>query len=226
MSRKVVEEFSKKIDFIQLKNSFDNAYDALNFLKNTEDNIDLLFLDIEMPEMSGVDLLDSMSTTPQVIIISSKEKYAIQAFNYSVTDYLLKPVTFARFAKSVSKAYEVHCKQNYSIDSDKEIFIKKGTQLLRVKYSEILWVEAMENYIVINTLTDRHTIHLTLKSLEKQLPSGIFKRVHRSYIVNIKHVLKIGDSSITLNSLDKAKSIPVGKSFRDKLLSDINLINK
>ena len=228
MSRRVIEEFSKKIDSIQIRGSFDNAFDALNFLRNSEVAIDLLFLDIEMPEMNGMDLLDSITTTPQVIIISSKEKYAIQAFNYSVTDYLLKPLVFARFAKAVSKAEEIYNKKKFtgSDDGIREIFIKKGNTLLKVRYCDLLWVEAMENYIVIKTKTDRYTVHLTLKSIESQLPQNIFKRVHRSYIVNIEHVLSIEDNAIVLRYDEEKQLIPIGKSFKDRLLNEIKLINK
>lgn len=225
MSRRVVEEFVKRTDFLDLTNSFTNAVEAINYLKQGED-VHLIFLDIEMPEMSGIDFLNSLTHQPQVIIISSKEKYAIQAFDYSVTDYLLKPITYARFFKAASKAYEILNKGRSLADVDKEIFIKKNSSLVRIKYNDILWVEALENYVVINTTTEKFTIHFTMKSIENQLPTVKFKRVHRSFIVNVSRITSIEDNSVVIKMNDSKKVIPIGKSYREKLLSEINLMNK
>ena len=225
MSRRVVEEFVGRTDFLEHTNSFTNAVEAINFIKQGE-NVNLIFLDIEMPEMSGIDFLNTLTQPPQIIIISSKEKYAIQAFDYSVTDYLLKPITYARFFKAASKAYEIFNKNRSIIDSDKEIFIKKNSSLVRIKYNDILWVEALENYVVINTTTEKFTIHFTMKSIENQLPNIKFKRVHRSFIVNINRITSIEDNSIIIKMTEGKKVIPIGKSYRDKLLSEINLMNK
>jgi DNA-binding LytR/AlgR family response regulator len=226
MSRRVVEEYVTKVDFLNLTNSFSNAVDALNYLKSTPDSVQLIFLDVEMPEMTGMDFLEVNQINPQVIIISSKEKYALKAIEHSVTDYLLKPITFPRFFKAVSKVYEKLNQQRSPMDDDKEIFIKKNNSLIRVKYTDILWIEALENYIVINTVNDRFTIHLTMKSIEKQLPVVRFKRVHRSFIVNLSRIDSIEDNAIAIKASDGKKVIPIGKSYRDKLLSEINLINK
>jgi DNA-binding LytR/AlgR family response regulator len=226
LSRRVIEDYASKIDFIRLTGSFSSAVDALNFLKNSLEPVNLIFLDIEMPEMSGIDFLEATSQDPQVIIISSKEKYALKAFDYSVTDYLLKPITFPRFMRAVSKAYDKFNQQRSPFDDDKEIFIKKNNMLIRVKYSDILWIEALENYIVINTVNERFTIHLTMKSIENQLSSARFKRVHRSFIVNVGKIESIEDNSTVIRTPEGRKIIPIGKSYRDKLLSEINLINK
>jgi len=225
MSRRVVEEFINRTDFLDLKNSFSNAVEAINYIKQDED-VNLIFLDIEMPEMSGIDFLNTLLTPPQVIIISSKEEYAIQAFDYSVTDYLLKPITYARYFKAVSKAYEIFNKGRANVDVEKEIFIKKNSSLVRIKYNDILWIEALENYVVINTINDKFTIHFTMKSIENQLPSIKFKRVHRSFIVNISRITSIEDNSIIIKLNEIKKVIPIGKSYKEKLLNEINLMNK
>ncbi len=225
MSRRVVEEFINRTDFLNLKNSFSNAVEAINYIKQDED-VNLIFLDIEMPEMSGIDFLNTLLTPPQVIIISSKEEYAIQAFDYSVTDYLLKPITYARYFKAVSKAYEIFNKGRANVDVEKEIFIKKNNSLVRIKYNDILWIEALENYVVINTINDKFTIHFTMKSIENQLPSIKFKRVHRSFIVNISRITSIEDNSVIIKLNDVKKVIPIGKSYKEKLLNEINLMNK
>jgi DNA-binding LytR/AlgR family response regulator len=225
MSRRVVEEFISRTDFLSQINSFPSAVEAINFIKQGAE-VHLIFLDIEMPEMSGIDFLNTLTKPPQIIIISSKEKYAIQAFDYSVTDYLLKPITYARFFKAASKAYENFNRGRSLADVDKEIFIKKNSSLVRIKYNDILWVEALENYVVINTTTEKFTIHFTMKSIENQLPAVRFKRVHRSFIVNVNRITSIEDNSVVIKMNEGKKIIPIGKSYRDKLLSEINLMNK
>lgn len=225
MSRRVVEEYINRTDFLDLTYSFSGAIEAINYLKQGED-VHVIFLDIEMPEMSGIEFMNTLTHTPQVIIISSKEKYALQAFEYSVTDYLLKPITYARFFKAASKSYEVFNKGRSLTDGDKEIFIKKNSSLVRIKYNDILWVEALENYVVINTLTEKFTIHFTMKSIENQLPLSKFKRVHRSFIVNVSRIASIEDNSVVIKMNEGRKIIPIGKSYREKLLREINLMNK
>ena len=226
MSRRVVEEYINRTDFLNLTHSFSGAVEAINFLKQGDEDVQLIFLDIEMPEMTGIEFMNTLTHTPHVIIISSKEKYALQAFEYSVTDYLLKPITYARFFKAVSKVYEVFNKGRSLNDVDKEIFIKKNSSLVRIKYNDILWVEALENYVVINTPNEKFTIHFTMKSIENQLPLVKFKRVHRSFIVNVSRIASIEDNSVVIKMNEGRKVIPIGKSYRDKLLREINLMNK
>jgi len=225
MSRRVVEEFISRTDFLNRTNSFSSAVEAINLIKQGEE-VHLIFLDIEMPEMSGIEFLNTLTKPPQIVIISSKEKYAIQAFDYSVTDYLLKPITYARFFKAASKAYENFNRGRSLADADKEIFIKKNSSLVRIKYNDILWVEALENYVVINTTTEKFTIHFTMKSIENQLPSIRFKRVHRSFIVNVSRITSIEDNSVVIKMSEGKKVIPIGKSYREKLLNEINLMNR
>ena len=225
MSRRIIEEYVRKTDFLALRYSFSNAVDAINNIKN-EDPVDLVFLDIEMPEMSGIDFLNTLSTPCQIVIISSKEKYALEAFEYNVTDYLLKPILYSRFYKAVEKANNRYEKTREIKEGDNEIFIKKHTKLVRVRYDEILWIEALENYVMITTYNDKFTIHFTMKAIESKLPSNVFLRVHRSYIVNKSKIAVIEDNSIGIEYEDEIKYIPIGKSYRDKLLGDINLIFK
>lgn len=226
LSRRVIEEFINKTEALTLSGSFSAAVEAINFLK-LQDAIDLIFLDIEMPEMSGIDFLDTLKNHPQIIIISSKGKYALDAFEYDVTDYLLKPVTYARFYKAVDKALSRTQKNNNVNTADKdEIFIKKNSSLIRLKYDDILWVEALENYVIFNTFNDKLTIHFTMKAVEQKLPTNRFVRVHRSFIVNTSAIKEIEDNAIIIKTIDGDKLIPIGKSYRDKLMDDINLIAK
>jgi DNA-binding LytR/AlgR family response regulator len=223
MSRRIIEEFVNRTDQLNLLSSYENAVDAINAF-NTEEDIDLIFLDIEMPEMSGIDFLETLTNPPQIIIISSKDKYALDAFNYDVTDYLLKPISYSRFFKAVNKA-NVRFKNKVD-PRDDEIFIKKNSALVRLKYQDILWVEALENYVIFNTFNEKYTIHFTMKAIEQKLPSNRFTRVHRSYIVNTSSINVIEDNAVIIKTHDGSKSIPIGKSYKDKLMGDINLIIK
>lgn len=223
MSRRVIEEFVNRTEQLILLNSYENAVDAINAFSTGED-IDLIFLDIEMPEMSGIDFLETLQNPPQIIIVSSKEKYALDAFNYDVTDYLLKPVTYSRFFKAINKA---NVRFKNKVDTkDNEIFIKKNSALVRLKYEEILWVEALENYVIFTTYTDKYTIHFTMKAIEQKLPSNMFTRVHRSFIVNTRSINLIEDNAIVIKTKEGDKTIPIGKSYKDKLMGDINLMIK
>jgi DNA-binding LytR/AlgR family response regulator len=223
MSRRVIEEFVGRTEQLNLLNSYENAVDAINAF-NTGEDVDLIFLDIEMPEMSGIDFLETLQNPPQIIIVSSKEKYALDAFNYDVTDYLLKPVSYSRFFKAINKA-NIRFKNKVDTKDD-EIFIKKNSALVRLKYEQILWVEALENYVIFNTYNDKYTIHFTMKAIEQKLPNSMFTRVHRSFIVNTRSINLIEDNSIIINTKEGSKTIPIGKSYKDKLMGDINLMVK
>ena len=225
LSRKVIEEFIRKTDFLNHIDSFDNAVEAMNLFR-AGNEIHLVFLDIEMPEMTGIEFIRTLKNPPQIIIISSKDRYAIEAFEYDVTDYLLKPVAYSRFFKAVDKAYSIYVRDSVVPEGRNEIFIKKNSSLIKLKYSDILWVEALENYVIVNTYDDKFTIHFTMKSIEKKLPVSKFSRVHRSYIVNTSSINLIEDNSIVIPVEGGTKSIPIGKSYKDKLMNDLNLMIK
>nr|MDA3778821.1 LytTR family DNA-binding domain-containing protein [Bacteroidales bacterium] len=185
---------------------------------------DLIFLDIEMPEMDGIDFLNTLKNLPQVIIISSQEKYALEAFDYDVTDYLLKPITYGRFYKAVTKAKKF--KLAKSDDTLDEIYIKNDSALVKLKYNDVLLVEALENYVIINTFNEKYTIHFTMKAIEKQLPLVQFVRVHRSYIINLAKIERIVDNTIIVK-IDKGnKSVPIGKAYKENFMKCINLMGK
>jgi len=222
LSRRIIEEFIQRTENLELLNSFENAMDAINVFRNDPD-VDLIFLDIEMPEMSGLDFMDTLKNPPQIIIVSSKDKYALNAFEYDVTDYLLKPISYGRFFKAVSKAQTRFTKSKVGTEGD-EIFIKKNSALVRLKYDDILWVEALENYVIFNTFSEKFTIHFTLKSVEHQLPTGMFIRVHRSFIVNKSMIQTIKENSLELIIGSKHKNIPIGNSYREPLLNAINVM--
>jgi DNA-binding LytR/AlgR family response regulator len=225
LSRRILEEFIGKTEGLSLKKSFSDAVEAINFLRG-EEEIDLIFLDIEMPEMSGIEFLNSLRSQPQIVIFSSKEKYALNAFEYDVTDYLLKPVSYSRFIKAVDKSAARFERNKLSTMGKEEIFIKKNSTLVRLKYNDILWVEALENYVIINTYREKFTIHFTMKAIEQKLPTSKFTRVHRSFIVNTGSIEVIEDNSVIIRTDDGTRPIPIGKSYKEKLMKDINLIFK
>lgn len=226
LSTKIISEFINRTEGLVLVESYSNPIDAINALNKSEKgSIQLIFLDIEMPEMTGIEFIKALHVLPQVIIYSSKEKYALESYEYNVTDYLLKPVSYARFLKSVTKVQE----KSESKDNAKkpiEFFIKNNQSLIRVKFEDILWVEALENYVVLNTFTDKFTAHFTMKSMTDKMPEDTFVRIHRSYIINTTKIKKIENNTIVVRTEQGDKILPIGKSFKDKLLDDINLITR
>jgi DNA-binding LytR/AlgR family response regulator len=177
-----------------------------------------------MPEMDGFDFIVSLDFPPNIIIVSANEEYAAKAFDFNVVDYLLKPVSYGRFCKAIDKTIRYFARKEAPNTGDEEIFIKKGSSLVKLKLKDIIYIEALENYVTLNIKDDRFTIHFTMKAIENQVPSGIFIRVHRSYIINKSMIQTIKENSLDLLVGDTIKSIPVGKSFRDTLLNDINVM--
>ncbi len=221
---KILEGYISKSDSLNFIGSFNDPVAARNVLSKRHD-IDLIFLDIEMPEMSGFDFIGSLDLPPNIIVVSSAEEYALRAFDFNVVDYLLKPVTYARFCKAIDKTIRYFSrKEPITATGDEEIFIKNGSSLVKLKLKEIIYIEALENYVILSTNDNRYTIHFTMKAIESQLPSGLFIRVHRSFIINKGMIQTIKESSLEIIVNEIPKSIPIGKSFRDSLLSDINVM--
>jgi len=223
MSCKILEGYVAKSTSLNLIGIFNDSVEARNILTRRKD-IDLIILDIEMPEMNGFDFIGSLDFPPNIIIVSSAEEYALKAFDFNVVDYLLKPVSYGRFCKAIDKTIRYFTRKEAANTGDEEIFIKKGSSLVKLKLKDIIYIEALENYVTLNTKDDKFTIHFTMKAIENQLPSGIFIRVHRSFIINKSLIQTIKENSLDLNVGDTLKSIPVGKSFRDTLLNDINVM--
>jgi DNA-binding LytR/AlgR family response regulator len=223
MSCKILEGYVAKATTLNLIGIFNDSVEARNILTSRKD-IDLIILDIQMPEMNGFDFIGSLDYPPNIIIVSSAEEYALKAFDFNVVDYLLKPVTYGRFLKAIDKTMRYFARKEVTNTGDEEIFIKKGSSLVKLKLKDIIYIEALENYVTLITRDDKFTIHFTMKAIENQLPSGLFIRVHRSFIINKSMIQAIKENSLDLNVAETMKSIPVGKSFRDTLLDDINVM--
>jgi DNA-binding LytR/AlgR family response regulator len=223
LSCKLLEGYVGKYTSLNLIGTFSNSVSARNELSKRKD-IDLIILDVEMPELDGFDFIGSLESPPNIIIVSSAEQYAIKAFDFNVVDFLLKPVPYARFCKAIDKTLRYYSRKEAANSEEQEIFIKKGSSLVKLKLKDIVYVEALENYVTVNTREEKYTIHFTMKAIESQLPSSLFTRVHRSFIINKSLIQAIKENSLDLSVGDSLRTIPVGKSFRDILLNDINVM--
>ena len=213
MARKGLRGYVEKIDFLTLVGECEDAIQLNTMLKNQQ--VDLIFLDIEMPEMSGLELLLNLTKSPKVIIVSAYEQYALKGYEFDVIDYLLKPVSFDRFLKSVNKVHDQL--QSAQKEGDDYIFEKSDKQLKRIVLKEILFIQSMENYVVIQTASSKEIVYTTLQQIYDLLPPQIFQQVHRSYIVNINHVNAIDGNVLNVDF----HKIPISRNYKEEILNII-----
>ncbi len=223
LSCKLLEGYVNKYASLNLLGVFNDPVSARNEMAKHKE-IDLILLDVKMPEMDGFDFIGSLDHPPNIIIVSGGGEFALKAFDFNVVDFLLKPISYARFCKAIDKTVRYFSPREITTSGDEEIFIKKGSSLVKLKLKDIVFVEALENYVTLNTSTDKFTIHFTMKAIENQLPSGVFIRVHRSFIINKSMIQAIKENSLDITVGHSVKNIPVGKSFKDSLLNDINVM--
>ncbi len=224
VSIKMLTHLVQRTEFLELLSDFEDPIEAANYLNTNK--VDLIFLDVEMPGMTGLEMLNSLQDKPQVILVSGKSEYALDAFEFDVVDYLLKPVQYGRFLKAVNKARERMPEEEEVQKGDELvlkgdfIFVKSESMLVRVNMSDILWVEALADYIALVTPSKRYVIHSTMKAIQARLPSEFFLRVHRSYIVRLDKIDAIEDNTIII----KKKMIPVGGTYRERLMNALDFI--
>lgn len=218
LSRNIIQNFVDKSENLESLAQCEDGIQASNFLARRE--IDLIFLDIEMPEMSGMDLIKSLNKPPMVILITSKKEHAIEAFEYNVVDYILKPFDYPRFAKAVGKARELFRRNNESQDDDADLYVKVDSRLVKIKASDVYWIEALGDYIVINTADSKYIVHNTMKGIESKLSPDRFLRVHRSYIVRLDRIETLDESVIVI----KQKIIPIGGTYKSRLMNRLNMV--
>ncbi|BES61612.1 LytR/AlgR family response regulator transcription factor [Dysgonomonas capnocytophagoides] len=211
MARKGLRSYIEKIDFLTLTGECEDAIQLNTLLKTQQ--ADLIFLDIEMPEMTGLELLSNLTNPPKVIIVSAYEQYALKGYEFDVVDYLLKPVSFDRFLKSVNRIHNLF--QTEQIRTNDYIFVKSDKQLKKIQFKDILFIESMQNYVVIQTISSKEIVYTTLKQIYESLPQNIFHQTHRSYIINIEKVTAIDGNQLTIASY----KIPVARNFRDDIFS-------
>jgi DNA-binding LytR/AlgR family response regulator len=205
----VIKNLSSKISFIEVKTFFTDAFEAIYFLQKKND---LIFLDIKMPDISGIDFLKSIPKPPMVIFTTAYSEHAVQSFELDAIDYFLKPFSQLRFLKACNKAYEQFKLKNNSSDLTNErdsIFIKSGFDQIRVVFDDILYVESNGNYMQFVLNNQKILSRLTMSEAEELLPSSVFVRIHRSYIVSKKQITKIEKISVWLKQIE----LPVGAIY-------------
>lgn len=221
IARVTIRQLAARVIDLEIAGECENAVEAYHFLK--ENKIDLILLDIELPEMSGIELTKNLrKPSPLIIFITSKKEYAVEAFELNVVDYLVKPITTSRFLQAIEKAREVLASgtEQVSIEPDEFIFIRDGNIIRRIKADDILYAEAMGDYVKIHLPNKFYAIHTTLKSVEERLATHRFVRVHRSYIVGINKIDGIQDGALVVNG----KSLPVADAYRSSLNKRLNIL--
>lgn len=219
LAQEVLEAHVSRISDLHLVKKCSNAIEAKEAL--LEHSIDLMFLDIQMPQVTGIDFLKSLDNPPLVIFTTAYSNYAVEGFDLNALDYLLKPVSFDRFSKAVDKAKEqLSLRKAPEIEqSDVDhIYVKSDKKLIRVKYSDIIYIEGLKDYVIIRMDAGRIITLQTMKSLEEKLPSKIFRRIHRSFIVSVDKIQAVEGNMIEILEKGQAKHLPIGKNYRDELL--------
>ncbi|MCB0395563.1 MAG: response regulator transcription factor [Flavobacteriales bacterium] len=220
MSQSMLKNFIEETDELSLQAIYDNGTEAtIGLMKSPPD---LIFLDIEMPDMTGMDLIKNLPDLPMVILVTSHKEYALEAFEYNVVDYLVKPVNYARFLKAVKKAQEQAGKEietTKAPDKD-EIFVKADGALVRIRKADIFYVQALGDYISIHTANHKYTVYSTLAEISEKLGEENFFQTHRSYIARIDRIMAIDDFVAVMDG----HNVPVSRSNKKALLSKLNLL--
>lgn len=221
----VIEDFAKKIPYINLEAKCTSAFEALEILHKKK--IDLIFLDINMPHISGIDFLKSLESKPMIIFTTAYYEFALEGFELSAIDYLVKPVSYERFLKAVNKAHELYSmknamktpQENESIYYHDYILVKSDYSILKINFDEILFIEGLKDYIKIHR--DERVIFTksTMKNIENKLPRDKFIRVHKSFIVSISKIESIENQRIIIGE----KRIPIGDQYKEEFNRIINL---
>ncbi len=211
VARKILNEFAEQIPYLNLIGKFENAIRAEVFLR--ENNIDIMFLDIEMPKVSGLQLLQNISNKPLVILTTAFPNYALEGYELDIIDYLLKPFAFSRFLKAVQKAKDYYQMKNAAtgVAQSSYIFIKSDKRIEKIELNDILYAESIGNYVSIYTENKRFIAYLTMKSLEAQLPSDDFIKIHQSYLVNNSKINAIEGNEIKI----AGKSLQISRNYKD-----------
>jgi DNA-binding LytR/AlgR family response regulator len=219
LARQGMEINIASASFLQLTGSFSNALAASDFLRQS--NVDLMFLDINMPELSGLDFLKSLRDAPMVIFTTAYPQYALESYELDALDYLVKPIRIERFLKAVNKA-ENHLRllqqegNNNQVEriEDDFVFIKADRKYFKIYFKDILYIEGLKDYVIIYTKESKIITSMNIKTIASQLPSAIFARVSKSYIVNTLHISSFDNELIYIHN----NEIPLGQAFKDDFL--------
>lgn len=221
----VLETYIEQMPQLNIVGRCTNALEANELLR--KEKVDLMFLDIQMPQITGIDLLKSLSNPPMVIFTTAYSNYALEGFELNAIDYLLKPISLDRFMKAVNKAQEkynlLHADSSGGRESEDEFFfVKADKKLVRVRFKDILYIEGLKDYVIIRLEEGRVITLQTMKSLEEKLPANMFRRIHRSYIVAVDRINAVVGNMVEVTEKGQTKHLPVGKNYRDELLELVN----
>lgn len=220
MAGSFLQHYCERAGIFEVAGVFENAESALDVLKKKI--IDVLFLDVEMPGISGFQLMDQLPYMPKVVLTTSKTDYAYHAFQYNVTDYLKKPIGFNRFQETCNKITGLLLKeekQTVATPVQEDIYIKADGKFIRLTYEDILYIESMGDYVKYFTATKTYITHSTLKAVEEKVNQNSFIKVHRSYIVNLRKIKDIQDNSLVI----EGKVIPISKSLKPEVMQKIGI---
>lgn len=208
-------EYVSKVPFLELKGTFQRGLDAIMYLKSNK--TDILFLDIQMDDINGIQLLKSVKDLPSVILTTAYDQYAIEGYSLEVSDYLLKPISFERFIKAVDRIYGKYVTQPCREENntgDNYIFVKADGKLIRISWEEILYIEGQRDYLKFHLTNNRRIMTLlNFRSIEEQLPAELFIRIHKSYIISALKIDSIGKVSVRIGE----REIPIGESYKASL---------
>lgn len=227
LARTITSQMVSNHTEIKVVEEFSNAIQAMKYLN--QNPIDLIFLDIHMPDFTGFDLIQTVKNPPKIILVTSDKNFAIDAFEYDcIVDYIVKPITRERFDKAIQKLKSSLKVENHLLDSGieknqtktEDFFINIDRKLIKIEFPSINLIEAKGDYITIKTNTKNYTVHSTLKKIEEKLPCDIFIKVHRSYIINIKKIIDIEENSVLIGK----EVIPVSRSNKPELMNRLNLL--
>ncbi len=218
MARASLTSMCEKISDIELVGTFENGLSALECLKNNA--IDLVFLDIQMPDLTGIDLVKSIENLPQIVFTTGHSEYALEAFEHQVTDFLVKPVEFPRLIKAVERARKLGGRSTAGGGVMEEIYVKVDGRFVRLALEDILYIESLGDYVTFRTDKEKFIVHSTLKNIDEKIKNPDFLKVHRSYIVNLSKVVDIEDTNLVI----KDKIIPISRAHKPVLMSRIKTI--
>ena len=225
IARKGIESYIEKIDWLDCVASFENAIELDQYLKtvSSQEYPDIIFLDIEMPYLTGFEYLTSSQIDAEIIVITAYEEYALQGYELNITDYLLKPVSFTRFLRAIEKARDFRISKSSRSSLSNVLLLRVDRRIQRVLIADILYVEGMENYLKVFTVNGCITIRMKLKNFLSMVPKDAFMQVHKSYIVNLHNIILIKGNFISFSS---SKSIPVSRNYRKMLSQRISNISR
>tara|TARA_A100001388_G_C28764258_1_gene499702 strand:+ start:1169 stop:1858 length:690 start_codon:yes stop_codon:yes gene_type:complete len=218
LCRAVISDLLEEVEDIECVANFGNALDAFKFLN--ENDVDVIFLDVEMPKMGGMELLRNLQIKPLVVMITSHDEFALESYEYDVTDFLKKPLNTPRFLKTIEKIKKTLVGEATMKKNDDYIFIKSDSKLVQIKLEDIHWVEALGNYMRLHTDKEKHTVLSTMKEIESKLPTKDFIRIQRSFIVRLDKILSIEDNYVIM----KNKEIHIGKAYKDEFNNRLNFL--